>query len=73
VRSRSKSERISIKMELCSSAEVGSTKSILCGAREERGMGSLLLRSKSILLFFRARAGSTKCISFFFILIGFKG
>jgi hypothetical protein len=65
VRSRSKSERIKLKMELCSSAEEGSTKSILCGARKERGMGSLLLQSKSILLFLRGRAGSTKCILFF--------
>jgi hypothetical protein len=29
--------------------------------------------SETILLLFRARAGSTKDISFFLILIGFKG
>jgi hypothetical protein len=37
------------------------------GKRENR-----LSEAKSILLIFRARAGSKQCISFFFILIGFK-
>jgi hypothetical protein len=41
---------------------------------ESRGRenGRILMRSKSILLFLRARAGSIKHI-FFLLIIGFKG
>jgi hypothetical protein len=68
--SRSKSERIKIKMGAAQ-----------CGMREHKkgavghvgaGDGRILLLCKSILLFF-ARARGTKCNSFFLLLIGFKG
>jgi hypothetical protein len=69
--SRSKSERIEIKMgeAQCGSGE--HKKYTLWGARRSE-IGSILEQSKSILLWF-ARAGSLQCISFFLILIGFKG
>jgi hypothetical protein len=70
---RSKSERIKVKMLLCSSAERWSTKRWAWGAREERGEGVYLCEAKVYSWFFAGARGPLSKISFFFILIGFKG
>jgi hypothetical protein len=62
--SRSKSERIKVKMERSSNAGWGSIKSIACRPRRKE-IGRILLLRKSILLDFRARAGLTKRYLFF--------
>jgi hypothetical protein len=68
--SRSKSERILlIKMEAKTTARArGAQKEIMC----RDCVGGKQKYSETILLLF-ARAGSTKYISFFCLIIGFKG
>jgi hypothetical protein len=61
--SRSKSERIKVKMVLAPVRIWGAQKVYLWGARRSE-IGSILEQSKSILLWF-ARAGSTVYIFFF--------
>jgi hypothetical protein len=70
--SRSKSERIKVKMLQSSNAGKRSIKSIACRARRSGEWENTLAKQKYTPVF-RARAGSIKYISFFLILIGFKG
>jgi hypothetical protein len=63
-RGRSKDERIELKMELRSNLGLRKIKRGRGGTREGEN-GRILMRSKSILLFLRARAGSLSKSLFF--------
>jgi hypothetical protein len=63
--SRSKAERIDVKMGRSPSVGLRNTKKITCKSVCGVENGSILLLRKSILLVLRARAGLTKNIFFF--------